>query len=406
MAELVVLGAGPAGLSAGLAALERGIDCVVFERGGAASSRDRDRAEDLVSGVGGAGLYSDGKFSFAPSATALWELRPAVALREAYRWVANQLDEHGISSPPFPDGGDRQHDAAAGSLKPYPSQYMPLEDRMLLVGSLAERLGEKLIVGSSGRMAGAEAGVIVETETGSLSAGAGVIATGRFGPLDGLAAVPSCFRRVEVGMRVEQRAGSFALDNGSLGELLDPKWVLISPDGRFEWRTFCCCRGGEVVETCFDGLTTVSGRADGPATGRSNFGLNVRFLDAKEGVDALEFVLSASRQPALEVEASALLDSPETCPVAERLGANAASALAAGLQALGEELGQSFRGATLHVPALEGVGYYPPVDDTLRVAKSIWAAGDATGVFRGLVPALVSGRMAAMAASDALALGR
>lgn len=403
MAELVVLGAGPAGLSAGLAALERGIDCVVFERGGTASSRDRHRAEDLVSGVGGAGLYSDGKFSFAPSATRLWELRPAVALREAYGWVANQLDEHGISAPAFPDGVDLEHNAADGSLKPYPSQYMPLEDRMLLVGSLAERLGEKLIVGSSGRLAGTETGVIVETETGSLGANAGVIATGRFGPLDSLAAKPRCFRRVEVGMRVEQGADSFALDNGSFGELLDPKWVLVSPDGRFEWRTFCCCRGGEVVETCFDGLATVSGRAEGPATGRSNFGLNVRFVDPQEGIDALEFVLSAARQPALEVEALELLDSPESGPVAERLGANASGALAAGLQTLGEELGQSFRDATLHVPALEGVGYYPPVDDTLRVAKSIWAAGDATGVFRGLVPALVSGRMAAMAASDALA---
>jgi uncharacterized protein len=406
MVELVVLGAGPAGLSAGLAALERGVDCVVLERGTTASSRDRARAEDLVSGVGGAGLYSDGKFSFAPSATALWVLKPMGALREAYRWVADQLGEHGISAPAFPEGADQRHDAVGGPLKPYPSQYMPLEDRMRLVGSLAERLGPRLIVGSSGRLAGAETGVIVETGSGLLDASAGIIATGRFGPLDGLTAAPPRFRRVEVGMRVEQDADSFALDDGSFGELLDPKWVLASSDGRFEWRTFCCCRGGEVVETCFDGLTTVSGRADGPATGRSNFGLNVRFVDAREGLDALEFALLAARQPALEVEASELLDSPETCPVAERLGANASGALAAGLQALGQQIGQSFRGATLHVPALEGVGYYPPVDDTLRVAKSVWAAGDATGVFRGLVPALVSGRVAAMAASDALARQR
>jgi uncharacterized protein len=402
VAELVVLGAGPAGLSAASAALERGVDCVVIERGGPASSRDRALPEDLVSGVGGAGLYSDGKFSFAPSATTLWELEPKASLREAYRWVADRLGEHGVSAPRFPE--DRKGtDAHDGALKPYPSQYMSLEERMLLVASLAEGLGERLIVGSGGRLGGGEGGVVVETESGILSAGAGVIATGRFGPLDGLAAVPGRFRRVEVGMRVEQDADSFALDRGSFGDLLDPKWIRESPDGKFEWRTFCCCRGGEVVETCFDGLTTVSGRADGPPTGRSNFGLNVRFADAGEGLDALEFALREARQPALALEASELLDSPRTGPVAERLGASASGALAAGLQALGAHLGQSFHGATLHVPALEGVGYYPPVDDTLRVAASIWAAGDATGVFRGLVPALVSGRMAAVAACETLA---
>jgi hypothetical protein len=403
VAELVVLGAGPAGLSAGSAALERGVDCVVLERGGLASSRDRGRPEDLVSGVGGAGLYSDGKFSFAPSATALWDLEPKAALREAYEWAASQLGERGISPPRFPENGGKATSGANGALKPYPSQYLSLEERMRLVDSLAEGLGEKLIVGSTGTLHGVGAGVLVETGSGPLSAGAAVIATGRFGPLEAPATVPTGFRRVEVGMRVEQDADSFALDRGPFGDLLDPKWVRESPDGRFEWRTFCCCRDGEVVETCFDGLRTVSGRADGPKTGRSNFGLNVRFADVDEGLDALAFALREARRPSLIIEASELLDAPEAGRVAERLGGSASGALAAGLQALGEELGHSFREATLHVPALEGVGYYPSVDDTLRVATSIWAAGDATGVFRGLVPALVSGRMAAAAACEMLA---
>jgi hypothetical protein len=39
---------------------------------------------NLTTGVGGCGLYSDGKFSFFPSATQLWQLRTRAALAASY----------------------------------------------------------------------------------------------------------------------------------------------------------------------------------------------------------------------------------------------------------------------------------------------------------------------------------
>lgn len=42
---------------------------------------------------------------------------------------------------------------------------------------------------------------------------------------------------------------------------------------------------------------------------------------------------------------------------------------------------------------IEGVGYYPEVDNDLKLKESskVWVCGDACGLFRGLVAAMISG---------------
>jgi hypothetical protein len=398
--EMIVIGAGPAGLAAGVAALDRGRSVLVLERGTSAARRDRNRPEDLVCGVGGAGLYSDGKFSFAPSATRLWTLEPPSALREAYGWAAERLREGGVEPPELPQqqtADPRQ----TGAIKAYPSQYMTLEARERLIGTLERRLGAELIIDADAWLSSEAGAVRADWDGGLARASTAVIASGRFGPLRDVGG-PSTFRRVEVGMRVEQDAARFPLDAEPVAALLDPKWIRRSADGRVEWRTFCCCRHGEVIETRFAGLTTVSGRADGPSTDRSNFGLNVRFLDAGEASDALARAQLAAREQPLRIGAAELLEDPGASAVAQRLGRMIALDLAAGLEAFAEDLKADVSEAVLYLPALEGVGYYPAVDSTLKVAPGIWAAGDATGVFRGLVPALVSGRLASCSAADSL----
>lgn len=399
--DLLVIGAGPAGLAAGVAALDRGRSVRVLERGGSAAQRDRSRSQDLVSGVGGAGLYSDGKFSFAPSATGLWTLRPSSALQEAYGWAAERLREGGLEPPPF-SAEEAARSEMTNSIKAYPSQYMALDARERLIASLEQRLGDRLVVGADAQLKSNAREVIADWDGGSLRARCAVFASGRFGPLRDAGALTSTFRRVEVGMRVEQDASRFALDAEHVTALLDPKWIRGSADGQLEWRTFCCCRRGEVVETRFDDLCTVSGRADGPPTDRSNVGLNVRFLDVEQAVEALARVTGAAREGPLRIAAAELVEDPDSSPVAQRFGGMIANALARGLEAFAADLRADVAGAVLHLPALEGVGYYPAVDSMLKVAPRIWAAGDATGVFRGLVPALVSGRLATTSAADSL----
>ena len=402
--ELAILGAGPAGLAAATAALEKGTSFVVFEIGKPLIARERTSPEDLVCGVGGAGLFSDGKFSFAPSATGLWALQPDSMLREAYAWMAARLSENGIDPPPFATDGGRA-EMIAQMLKPYPSSYMPLERRMELIGSLEGQIGERMCTGVEAEVREGEGQLLLEAGGEEIEAAAVVLASGRFAPAANLDETSRRFRRVEIGMRVEQDADRFALDAELVSGLLDPKWVRRSADGRLEWRTFCCCRQGEVVETRFGDLTTVSGRADGPPTGRSNFGLNVRFEDREEAITALDRALAGARGAPLTVAAADIAASRSSNPIAERFGEMIATALAEGLDALGCDLERDFSEATLRLPAIEGVGYYPDVDQSLRVSPAIWAAGDAAGMFRGLVPALVSGRLAGSAACETIARG-
>ncbi|WP_413287533.1 NAD(P)/FAD-dependent oxidoreductase [Bdellovibrio sp. HCB337] len=68
----IIVGSGPAGLFAALRLVERGIPCLLFERGSESSERikginrywrygELDRRNNVCYGEGGAGLYSDGK---------------------------------------------------------------------------------------------------------------------------------------------------------------------------------------------------------------------------------------------------------------------------------------------------------------------------------------------------------
>ncbi|WP_344572681.1 hypothetical protein [Winogradskya humida] len=116
-----------------------------------------------------------------------------------------------------------------------------------------------------------------------IEARAVIICGGRFGMISShfdLSDTRLIFRRVEVGLRIEQPADAFFLREDSW---LDSKFICSSTRTGASWRTFCCCRDGELITTNFRGWQTFSGRADGPATGRSNIGFNLRYGDSATG---------------------------------------------------------------------------------------------------------------------------
>lgn len=400
-----MVGAGPAGLAAAATLTEIGVPAIAAEQGRHLSARFDDSSEEYVAGVGGAGLYSDGKFSFFPSASRLWLLRPQGRLREAYEWMGALLAPRGVGAPPLPRD---VHDAVVvppygtSVLKAYPSSYMHPAQRRDLTMDLAERAGEVLLPRTAARLVDARVPTVRLHPAGGgpareITPRAVIYSAGRFGPLRWPDASIATFRRVEIGVRIEQPTHRFFLDRNSA---TDPKWIRRSHDGRVEWRTFCCCRDGEVLATSFDGIVSVSGRADCPPTGRSNVGLNVRFLDATEGMRALHRLREHSGV-AVTADGAATMACPASSRIADVLGRETVGRIAEGLSALVEEFELDPSSVTLHAPAVEGLGYYPTVDPELRVADlPVWAAGDAAGVFRGIVAALVSGRVAAFAAAE------
>jgi hypothetical protein len=404
-ADVVVIGAGPAGLAASSTLAARGVCTLTVDLGSSLNDRAIAGRDGYVCGIGGAGLYSDGKFSFFPAASALWTLRPQNYLRDAYDWVRRLLVEHMIAAPDLPGdlaGASVMPAAGEATIKLYPSIYADPSARHSLVHRLVNEHPQTFQLQSRARIVNARAPEIAVGSNegrhfGMLRPRAVIYAGGRFGPLRWpQLTAPVTFRRIEIGVRLEQEEQKFFF--GREGAI-DPKWIRRSDDGRCEWRTFCCCRQGEVVVTLFGDITSVSGRADCPSTGRSNVGFMVRFLELEDGAEALDRVTRGGLTTPVTVNAEEVM---EGCSSFVGLfGESAAARIAEGLRALGREFAIDWAQVRIHAPAIEGVGYYPAILQSLRVGElPIWVAGDSCGAFRGIVAALVSGRMAALGVID------
>lgn len=394
--DVVVIGAGPAGLSAA-AELSRTRDSLLLDQGRDLGDRDRHAAPDILSGIGGAGLFSDGKHSFFPSATALWQL-PGPDLAAAFDRTAALLARHGLTAePPRPSPtASAPERPGTWSLKRYPSIYMPLAQRMAVIAELASACAavwtDTRVVAAAREADTLRLDLLRDGSPVAIHARALVIATGRLSPrwvlpwLAPLTATAS-FRRLEFGVRIES-ASDAPLFRRLVG--VDPKLRFLDPDGTTEIRTFCVCRDGEVVTGETHGIAACSGRADGPPTGRSNLGLLVRTADP---------TLAAAVAPLLYTTAprSLPLAAADLAALTPLFGERGAAAVRAALDRLARwcpELPRD-RNAVVHAPCIEGVGDYPDDDGALRLAPGVWVAGDVCGRFRGIVASMASGRYVA-----------
>ncbi|WP_350305162.1 FAD-dependent oxidoreductase [Photorhabdus viridis] len=410
--DVAIIGAGPAGLAAVQKLKGKGLRVALIDNGKAIHERDKDNLVEITEGHGGAGLFSDGKFSFFPSASALWELPNEQELRQAYEWTCTTLSEYGLDTPPFPTN-PKEFTVGSGEwvLKDYPSNYMSLEDRINLVEDMVQTADAdiitktKLLSYKHNREKNSltmhlrdENAKIYQIECRRI-----ILASGRFGPLEMTNQIEKqSFNRLEVGFRIEQQEDLAFFKNM---KQLDPKLKLRSDDGIVEWRTFCACRDGETVLTKTQDLWTVSGHSDGPSTGRSNIGFNTRILNKDIADRTLNNIVSAMKQK----------DSYFRIKVQDVLAGNA-HIIAKLVSLYGEELFDKMLQGLRNIirkfpeidhekthivgPTLEGVGWYPSLDGDLSLETSpspVWVAGDACGIFRGIVAAMISGHYAASA---------
>ena len=382
---------------------EHGVNCVVIERGRSLYERARYDPNDIANGVGGAGLFSDGKFSFYPSATRLWRLEPQEELRAAYEWVGRILRAGSVEAPSFPTNFSDPAPLGTFGSKDYKSIYMPLQSRFAMIRELENRLGDTLHSGTSLTRVSATqsqimASLLNANERTELFRAA-IFATGRLGPLllhQAFGDSNTAFRRFEVGVRIRQPAQEFFLRDEPM---LDPKRIWRSRDELREWRTFCCCKNGEIVPVRADGIVSVSGRSDVPPTGLSSVGLHLRIYEPN--MAAAVWAPFLDRVKCLELPIREPLDIFLKQPARSQLnvlfGSELAEHLREGLERVIETYSIERTNAELHGPTVEGTLYYPSVDDTLRLARlPVWVAGDASGLFRGITAALVSGYFAAI----------
>jgi uncharacterized protein len=403
--DILIVGGGPAGLSAVKALSQSKAQVLLVEEGPDLEIRDDRIPTHLTNGIGGAGLFSDGKFSFYPSASRLWMVEPRAELRGAYEEIMATLAEGGLAAPAFPDRSDATAGVGSERFAPkrYLSAYMPIESRYALMRRLQQDAQDRIVRGHVALVApaaGGEYAVDVSTDRGArrIKARAILLCGGRFGMLSSDIRLPSIhtkFRRVELGLRIQQPSETFFLRDDPY---LDSKYICSIDHADASWRTFCCCRDGEIITTDFRGWRTLSGRADGISSGFSNVGFNLRYGDSDVGRETWSRIRASVEGTGrtFRFPLYSLTDESGNSATAEldrMFGEIASADLRAGLAQLARDFGaNAFDDAIVHGPTVEGVGEYFSLEDDLRLGEHrIWVAGDTTGLFRGLTAALVSG---------------
>lgn len=405
--DVAIIGSGPAGLAAAHCLNGSGLRSILIDQGRAIDERDKDTEAELTQGHGGAGLYSDGKFSFFPSASHLWNLPQQGALNAAYNWTCDLLTSYGLNTPPFPDHPEA-YTVGNGEwmLKEYPSDYLSLQARLKLIAQLIRSTESDILTNTqvSHYHYLPEHDYFEFTITDNknqlktLYVKRVIVASGRFGPLKIPNMSHRSFRRLEVGFRIEQPHNlSFF---GNMPQL-DPKLKFQSESGEVEWRTFCACRGGETVFTQTLGLWTVSGHSDGPHSGRSNVGFNTRVLNESIAEDVLPAMLKELSKPEsyfrVKLQDVLDIDSESAIKLKSIYGEKLINLMIDGAKSLMKKFPIIDHSETMIIgPTLEGVGWYPEVNGELRMPDSpVWVAGDACGLFRGIVAAFISGHYVA-----------
>lgn len=392
--DVIIVGGGVSGLSAAYTLTQKKQRVLVVERGKHVFERQREIAFDVSNGIGGAGLFSDGKLSLFPSASKLWKLRSR-DLKPAYDKVQNLLKTVNVDIEDFSEEWTKDivHE---GAHKIYESKMMSIEQRMKLIFMLYQKIGhDNVLIESPVTRVEKNNGLYqVEIRYGggkeTHQTKALLIAGGKH-----------CFQKImqksksisfnqnkyvlEVGFRIECANDEFDYYDHPQ---LDVK--VIEEKNNHSIRTFCCCRDGVILESSSYDIRSLNGSSnDFERTGKTNIGVLVK-AEGKEG-EKLKKTLGD------------LFFKQETQTMKLK------SYLYKGASLFGDRVDSLVRGfledhfpkmtkggGVLFYPSIEKDGYYPELNDILQISmEDIWVVGDATGQFRGLLSSLISGTLAA-----------
>ena len=437
--EVVIIGSGVSALPAATTLIKAGIKCLVLDKG--KYERDPKHPHEVALGIGGAGLYSDGKISFFPAGTEVWKLKKknlimnslVQSIQDFNQAYENSSPEAKLECRDMPLNKEKllqdveqyfmgqtpdsvQPQEGGWTLKPYPCVYVPLETRRKMVEKSFEVIKDHCIIecivhevtqnkitkkyqinyqknGNFHEMYTVEASHII-------------CAGGRFMPMF-LKLPQDCkrvFKRIELGVRISCEVSN-PIWNQMKG--VDPKYMNNLLYKNVQLRTFCCCRDGEVVVSSYNGLHSFSGRADCPSTGRSNTGFNIRIYD-KELLPEFKKMIHNQRHkkpqdqpftvplPELIQNQTFSFDSfsKEKSTVFNQVYGEFSFLIQEGIASFCNLFPDIFKSndIKIHGPTIEGVGDYWEVDENLKIpGHNIWITGDASGIFRGIIPSQVSG---------------
>lgn len=392
--DVIIIGGGVSGLLAAECFSLKRQKVLVVERGKNIYERNRDNRFDVANGIGGAGLFSDGKLSMFPSATNLWKLRKD-DLKTAYSTVEQQLDKVGVSIEAFSDEW-AFNNTDVGMHKCYDSIPMNIEQRMKFIFMLCQ------VVGSNNILTNSEVTKIEKInnlyyievcnnkEKSVYQTRTLIIAGGKH-----------CFQRLmERSKNISYKHKKYVLEFGFRIECSNDEFdyyendqmdiKLIDNKSDKSIRTFCCCRDGIIIESSSYDLQSLNGSSsDSEKTGRTNIGVLIK-IEGKEAEvinnNVRDILISNEKQ---NVSLNSFINDRSSI-----FGYKIDSLLRTFIV---EQLPKMSKGTgVIFFPTIEKDGYYPVLNDVLQVpSEDIWVVGDAAGLFRGLLSSMVSGIIAA-----------
>lgn len=391
----IIIGGGVSGLTAAYKLRLMGKRVVVLEHGKDIFYRKRSLPYDVANGVGGAGLYSDGKLSLYPSATKLWRLDDK-ALRNAYSEFKEFIWDFSVDIGDFPIIQDQIDNFEGVRVKRYQSLQLSLEQRMGIIYRMA------MVIGMDSLLTEVDISKIRKSDSryeidysqkgqkNTFVTESIIIAGGKHcfpfvrNLMNGVV-IKNTFNKTEVGLRVECKNDLFDYFSD---EQKDVKLISHDDSGR-EMRTFCCCRDGVVLQSESYGFTGYNGSSgEQAATGKTNIGILVQ----TEGKDAIKLRNEIKKTGHLRGDSASLAEFMQGnhTLLGETVDEDIRIFIKEALPALSDAEGKVF------FPAIEKMGCYPCLTNTLQVEnENIWVSGDATGLFRGILSAFVSGFLAA-----------
>jgi len=434
--NVAIIGGGPAGLSAGYALSEFGFEVTIYEIGKKLIKRNHSNINDLGFGIGGAGLFSDGKFSFFPSNSSVYFLNNFEHIKLAYLWFSKVLKSVGILSEPLPMKIEKfRNNDKNVTQKKYISHASTLDQRKMLIKQLEDKINGTVIFNCIINR-------IVKTNNGYEIRGryqdnkklietysAVVLATGRFGGqsiIENILSGPfELFEhRYEIGIRIESKASNSFFKRSFVE---DPKLLWNVNDISF--RTFCTCRNGEVLNIPFYNFSALSGRRDTKITKYSNFSILAQFRGhnlpkGKNIWNKTYLFLNRNKNVVIWEPINNFLGRTikynNKIDISKRPWYPIHDFKQGKIKSyLNYDLYKDFQIAlnkfiylfpdlldeetVCFFPCIEGTGFYPICDNNLRIKnENIWCAGDVVGFFRGLTPAFLSGYYVGLEIDNAL----
>lgn len=391
--NIAFIGCGPSNLFGSVNLKENNPDAnfIIIDSGKIPSERDHNDSIDIVNGVGGAGLFSDGKFSFYPSGTEIWNYNKNNIMKSFnyYKNILSIFTKETI--PGFPEELLNNYETTSKwKEKSYPVIYLTLNERKLLMNYLYNIIKKNLI--SQITVVNIEkltdnnfykyklTCINNNKENINIYTNNIILGGGRFMPFftKQFSFIQHEFKRIEVGVRIE---GPSDCHLYNISSNKDPKF--IKNTDICESRTFCWCRNGDTICTSFNHndicINTWSGRSDVDITEKSNFGFNIRFKDEKN----------------IDIINDAINTEPFTVNYGDKVPNNYKviwNFIKTNLDDFLSINNVNTDDLKIKGPTIEGIGYYPKSDENMKIPdENIWVGGDANGRFRGITASALSG---------------